>query len=89
MKLQYLGDSYDIVKQSLLRWLASCGTWKAHPMFTERVSFEDAASFSRLLGVPLLSCVVLETETDREAYFASARLCVNHLFLDPDIGILA
>jgi hypothetical protein len=86
LKLRYLGDSYDIVKQSFLRWLGTCGKWAAHPMFTERVSPDDVAAFSRLLGVPLLSCDVLESNTTRDAYFAGARTCPDHLFLDPDIG---
>lgn len=87
MKPRYLGDSYDIVKKSLLRWLGAYGKWAVHPMFTERVSSDEAAAFSRLLGVPLLSCDVLETETDRDAYFAGARTCADHLFLDPDTGL--
>ena len=56
-------------------------------MFTERVSPDEAAAFSRLLGVPLLSCDVLGAETDRDAYFAGARSCTDHLFLDPDTGL--
>lgn len=87
MRPRYLGDSYDIVKQSLLRWLGACGPWVAHPMFTERVTSEQAATFSRLLGVPLLVRDVLESKTNRERYFATARSCQNHLFLDPDIGL--
>ena len=27
------GDSYDIVKQNILRWLRTCGTWDGQPMF--------------------------------------------------------
>jgi hypothetical protein len=87
LRPRYLGDSYDIVKQSFLRWLRDCGAWAAHPMFTERVTPEEADVFSRLLGVPLLSSDVLEAETNREAYFASARSCQDHLFLDPDTGL--
>lgn len=82
-----MGDSYDIVKQCLLRWLAPLGAWAAHPMFTEAVSGQDADAFSRLLGVPLLSCEVLGQKTDRAAYFAPARACPDHVFLDPDTGI--
>jgi hypothetical protein len=55
MNPKYLGDSYDIVKPSLLRWLAGVGTWTTHPMFTEPVSGEQADIFSRLLGTRLLS----------------------------------
>lgn len=32
MHVRYFGDSYDIVKQSLLRWLAPLGPWAAHPI---------------------------------------------------------
>lgn len=38
MKLQYFGDSYDIVKKSLICWLSEFGPWVTHPMFTEDVS---------------------------------------------------
>ena len=55
MNPKFLGDSYDIVKQSLLRWLADMGTWTTHPMFTEPISTEQANAFSRLLGTRLLS----------------------------------
>jgi hypothetical protein len=87
LRQQYVGDSYDIVKQSLLRWLKAYGTWIAHPMFTERITREEANAFSSLLGVPLLSSDVLETGTNRETYFASARSCQGNLFLDPDTGL--
>ena len=38
MRMRFIGDSYYIVKQSLLHWMAYCGTWAVHPMFTEPVS---------------------------------------------------
>ena len=87
MRPRYLGDSYDIVKQSFLRWLSGLGTWQAHPMFTERVTPEDENGFSELLGIPLLSADVLLPATNRQAYFAPARACQDHLFLDPDTGL--
>jgi hypothetical protein len=87
LNLKYLGDSYDIVKQSLLRCLANVGTWAAHPMFTGDVSTEQADSFSRLLGTRLLSYDTLSLGTDREVYLAPARDCHDHVFLDPDTGI--
>jgi hypothetical protein len=40
MKLQYFSDSYDIVKKSLIAWLA--GNWAVHPMFTEQVESQAA-----------------------------------------------
>ena len=87
MKPRFLGDSCDIVKQSLLRWLASMGPWATHPMFTEPTTSEQADTFARLLGTPLLSREVLTHGVDRDAYMAPARECRKHIFLDPDTGI--
>lgn len=87
MKLDKFGDSYDVVKQGLLRWLSPCGAWLAHPMFTEPVNSLDSSAFSRFLGVPLLSTEVLDRESDRDAYFFTAASCADHLFLDPDTGL--
>jgi hypothetical protein len=91
MKKEFLGDSYDVVKQSLLRCLQPCGKWKAHPMFTEEVKPNEAKAFarafSRLIGVPLVSREKLDSRTDRKKYFAAARNCKCHLFLDPDTGL--
>ena len=84
----YFGDSYDIVKQSLIRWLAPLGEWSAHPMFTETVQPEHATSFERFLGVRLLSNDVLCADTNRYAYFACAAQSGN-LFLDPRAVLFA
>ena len=87
MKPTFLGDSYDIVKQSLLRGLGAMGTWATHPMFSERVSPNQAQALSHLLGTRLLSEEALTPASDRAAYLAPARECRHHVFLDPDTGI--
>jgi|CXWL01.1.fsa_nt_gi hypothetical protein len=87
MHLKYLGDSFDIVKKSLLQWLGATGSWSAHPMFTGEISDAQSEEFSRLIGVPLVSRSVLAPDTDRTAYFAPARSSQAHLFLDPDTGV--
>lgn len=86
MKFKYFGDSYDIVKKSLLAWLGEFGAWRAHPMFTERVSPERAGQFARFLGVELISAEELTPGIKREEYFSACRSAGN-LFLDPDTGI--
>jgi hypothetical protein len=86
MRIHYFGDSYDVVKQSLLRWLSTFGEWSVHPMFTEMVSGTDVAAFEVLLNAKIVSTEVLTRETDRSAYFACATSC-GHLFLDPDTGL--
>jgi len=87
MKPSYLGDSYDIVKQSLLRWLGIMGTWATHPMFTEPVSPQQADDFAHLIGTRLLSMDQLTDDTNRSTYLAPASECDEHVFLDPDTGI--
>ena len=70
MRVRYFGDSYDIVKQSLLRWLAPFGDWAIHPMFTEEFEQPDIAAFADFLGSPVLTNEVLSVDTDREAYLS-------------------
>ncbi len=86
MRLKHFGDSYDIVKKSLLQWLSSSGPWAAHPMFTHQTSPDEAEAFSRFLGVPLVATEVLDTVSDRAHYFASCHQW-HSLLLDPDTGV--
>lgn len=87
MHLKYLGDSYDVVKQSLLHWLAGCGSWAAYPMFTHDATEDQVATFARILGVDSIFSETLGPDTDRDHYFAAARECGTQLFLDPDTGL--
>src|SRR5260221_9977549 len=86
MHLRYWGDSYDLVKQSLLRWLRPLGDWSVHPMFTEHVALEQTEQFAAFLAARLLSGAVLTSSTNRADYLACASGCSN-LFLDPDTGL--
>ena len=86
MDFKHFGDSYDIVKQSFLRWLSPCGVWNADPMFTSATSPIEAAAFSSFLGVDLVTSQVFK-HARRSAYFTKASSCPNHLFLDPDTGL--
>lgn len=85
--MHFLGDSYDIVKQSLLRWLQPFGQWSVHPLFTESVVQKDVKAFELLIGAKVVSTEVLAQDTDRSAYLSCAASCF-HLFLDPDTGLL-
>ena len=48
MKLKHLGDSYDIVKKSLLQWLSAFGPWAAHPMLRHPTSPAEAEVLEEL-----------------------------------------
>ncbi len=87
MHPKFLGDSYDIVKQSFLRWLSAVGPWSVHPMYAEAVTTNDVQGFEHLLGTTVISQAVLDPDADRHLYFESARKCETHLFLDPDTGV--
>lgn len=86
MDLKHFGDAYDIVKHSLLQWLAPYGPWVAHPMFTHQVSEGERVAFERLLGIPLVSTAVLDAATDRTTYLSPAG-AGRSVFLDPDTGV--
>lgn len=86
MNMKYFGDSYDIVKQSLLRWLSVFGEWTVHPMFSEQVSPQDNECYSKLIGARVISDEIITARTDRQKYFEPAGGCAN-LFLDPDTGL--
>ncbi len=86
MNRDKFGDSYDIVKQSILRWLSACGTWSVHPMFTDKDPTSYSKEYCRFLGV-----YAVTTETfrkyRRDRWVAAGNHCQDHLFLDPDTGL--
>lgn len=87
MRLKFLGDSYDIVKRSLLIALSDLGPWVMHPMLTDRADAEHGiAALERMMGVRSISTDVLTKGVDRESFFASA-LSAGHLFIDPNTGL--
>jgi hypothetical protein len=86
MHMQYFGDSYDIVKQSLIRWLGTFGDWSVHPMLTQSATAQQVEAFERFLGARMICRDELTTSTNRESYLSCATQCGN-LFLDPDTGL--
>jgi len=83
---KHFGAAYDVVKRSLLGWLAGLGSWCAHPMFTHDVTEDAADRFGRLLGVEIISRERLHVGTDRETYLSVCNQRRN-VFLDPDTGL--
>ena len=86
MRLKHFGDSYDVVKLCLLRWLRDFGEWSVHPMLTEHFPPEKVAAFESMLGLKVISTDVISLDTDRSNYF-SGLSSFGHLFLDPDTGL--
>lgn len=86
MHMKYFGDSYDIVKLSLIGWLRHFGEWSVHPMLTEKAESNDIQAFEHFLGARVISTQVLTATTNRELYLSCATHTGN-LFLDPDTGL--
>jgi hypothetical protein len=86
MHMRYFGDSYDIVKQSLIRWLGPFGDWSVHPMLTESATSHQMEAFERFLGAEMICNEVLGPDTNREVYLSCVS-GVGNLFLDPDTGL--
>lgn len=86
MHSEYLGDSYDLVKHTLLRWLEPLGAWAAHPMF--RFSFDETfvASYEGLIGVPTITQKPIPRGRKRFEHLHLADAFGNVLF-DPDTGL--
>ena len=87
MNYGYFGNTYDIVKHSLLRWLAPCGAWSVHPMFTDDDPAHYVADYCCLLGAPAVSTETFRQADNRDAWIAAGNACQGHLFLDPDTGL--
>lgn len=56
-------------------------------MFTQAVKAKKADAYFALLGASPVSTLVLTQDENRPAYFAGARDCTSHLFLDSDTGV--
>ena len=86
MNLQFLGDSYDIIKKSFITWLSDFGRWSVHPMFTQEAEALAAGQFAKLLNAPIVSAEPLRAGVDRSTYFECC-LSAPNLLLDPDTGV--
>ena len=91
MNEEKFGDSYDIVKRSLLEWLSDLGEWAAHPMLTQQPKDDSSflrryTDFLRVLHPPPEK---LRDPWDRNSLLDWAEQCRDyHLFLDPDTGLM-
>lgn len=86
MRMNFFGDSYDVVKRFLLQSVAPEAEWIAFPMFTHRVAPEKLKAFASFLGVQVVSPAPLTASTNRARHLAASEHH-RHIFLDPDIGI--
>lgn len=86
MHPDYLGDSYDLVKHTLLRWLGSTGQWALHPMLRSTFNEGFITSYERLVGARTITQQPIPSGRSREAHLHLADAHRNVLF-DPDTGL--
>ena len=86
MRLEFFGDSYDIVKRALIQWLAPLGQWHVQPLFTDDVSQQQATTFARFLGARLIEPFQARTPAEYKAALDGCK-GVGNLLVDPDVGV--
>ena len=76
------GDSYDIVKRAIIRWLACPEEWAVHPMYWG-VNRDFVDDYTRFLGIDLA-----DGDTSRRNLVVQVgKDTPKHLFLDPHTGL--
>ena len=86
MRLDFLGDTYDLAKSFLMRCLAPDGPWGIVPMFTDDWDADEIAVFEKLLDGEVLNSRCIKG-TQNRAREISARDWIGHVFFDPDTGV--
>ena len=90
MNHNFFGDSYDLVKRTIIHGLArSTEEWAVHPMYFSQppknifVRENFVHHYTEFLGIGLVEGHNYVRENVREI----GVLCPSHLFLDPDTGL--
>ena len=86
MRMEFFGDSFDIVKKQMLTWVGTGKKWAVQPMFTKQVSNEDAHAYAAFLGAQVLSSGVFARNVDRSSFLSTPNWHWD-VFFDPDTGI--
>jgi hypothetical protein len=86
MRMQFFGDSYDIVKRFLIQSLAPDAEWVAFPMFSHPVTHQQVEAFEKFLGVHVVSETIITRSTNRVEHL-TALSHHRHILIDPDTGI--
>ena len=82
-----VGDTHDIAKLSMLRWLAPGEKWLIHPMYFPTRSEERDEAFPCRYADSLQVQLVRGDIWQRQQLIDSVAEDQGHLFLDPDTGL--
>ena len=89
MHPRFFGESRDIAKRQIMRWLAPTSEpWAAHPMwFNQRPTPPCDRAFLDQYAAALNVHIVDHESPDQNAFLEAAVACIDHLLLDPDTGL--
>ena len=88
MHPKYFGESHDMAKRDIMKWLAPNKRWEAHPMwFNERPNPPDDRAFLNNYAAAL-DVVIIDGESPNPNELLEAAItCRKNLLLDPDTGL--
>ena len=88
MHPRFFGESRDIAKRHIMRWLAPNACWAAHPMwFGQRPEPPCDRAFLDQYAAALDVDIVEGESPNENEFLRSADTCREHLLLDPDTGL--
>ena len=89
MHPKFFGESRDITKRQLMRWLAPDERWAAHPMWfhRERPQPPEDGGFLNDYAAALDVDIVNGECRDPNTLLGAAATCKQHILLDPDTGL--
>ena len=89
MHPRFFGESRDITKRQIMRWLAPTNEpWAAHPMwFDQRPNPPCDRAFLDRYAAALRVHIVDGESPDENAFLQATVTCRDHLLLDPDTGL--
>ena len=89
MHQRFFGESRDIAKRQIMKWLAPNVRWSAHPMwYGNRKAKPHVPNFLNCYAAAIDVAIVDGGDSANPDALLEATLgCREHLFLDPDTGL--
>ena len=87
MHPKHHGDTYEMAKLCILRWLVADEQWLIHPMYFPANGEEPDQAFPRRYADFLGVCLVRGDMHRRRDLVDAVAGDPGHLFLDPDTGL--
>ena len=89
MKPHFFGESHDLAKREIMRWLAPQEPWAAHPMWFEQgqENQEEPDFLEKYQAALGVDTIVGGVDQNWDDFPEDAQGCQGNLLLDPDTGL--